>query len=129
MSAVTIEGFGAGAVDQLVGPFMDYLARRLRSDCETELAAFDVRPRHVIVLTLLRDFGERSQSDLAEALGIDPTNLVALLNDLESSYLVGRRRSAADRRRHTVSLTPLGGQRLDDIEHVLAAAEKRLLAA
>jgi DNA-binding MarR family transcriptional regulator len=126
---VTIEGFGAGAAAQLVGPFMDYLARRVRSDSETELTAFNLRLRHVVVLTLLRDFGERSQSDLAEALGIDPTNLVALLNDLESNYLVDRRRSVVDRRRHTVSLTPPGRQRLDDVEHVLAAAEKRLLGA
>lgn len=114
--------------DQLIGPLLDYLARRMRAEAELELRRFDLRPRHVVALTLLRDFGERSQSDLADALGIDPTNLVALLNDLESRGLVERQRSTADRRRHTVVLTNAGVRRLASVEHVLAAIEQRLFS-
>lgn len=112
--------------DQLIGPLMDYLARRMRAEAEAELRKFGLRARHVVALTLLRDFGERSQSNLADALGIDPTNLVALLNELESAGSVERRRSSDDRRRHTVALTPAGIARLNEIEHVLATIEKRL---
>src|SRR5262245_36593383 len=93
---------------QLAGPLLDYLARRIRAEAELEFRQFDLRARHVIALTLLRDFGERNQSDLAEALGIEPTNVVILLNDLESSGLVERRRSTGDRRRHIVLLTDTG---------------------
>jgi MarR family transcriptional regulator, transcriptional regulator for hemolysin len=114
--------------DQLMGPLVDLLARRLRAAAESALEAFDLRPRHVIALTVLRDFGERSQSDLADALGIDPTNLVALLNELESGGLLERRRSPADRRRHTVALTAAGAQRLADIEHTLTGLEQQLFA-
>lgn len=115
--------------DQLMGPLLDLLARRLRGAAEAELAAFDLRPRHVIGLTLLRDFGEHSQAALAASLGIDPTNVVALLNELESTGLIERRRSPEDRRRHTVVLTPAGAERLAEIENALARLEHRLFAA
>ncbi len=114
--------------DQLLGPLLDLLARRLRGAAESELAAFDLRPRHVIGLTLLRDFGEHSQTALAASLGIDPTNVVALLNELEAAGLIERRRSPQDRRRHTVVLTPVGAQRLAEVEHALARLEHRLFA-
>lgn len=117
------------APDQLLGPLLDLLARRLRGAAEAELTAFDLRPRHVIGLTLLRDFGEHSQAGLAEALGIDPTNVVALLNELEKAGLIERRRSPEDRRRHTVVLTPAGARRLAEIETALAGLEQRLFGA
>jgi DNA-binding MarR family transcriptional regulator len=93
-----------------------------------EFRRFDLRARHVIALTQLRDFGERSQSELAEVLGIEPTNLVILLNDLESSGLVERRRSTADRRRHIVVLTDAGARMLTDVEQVVADIENRMFA-
>lgn len=113
---------------QLVGPLLDYLARRIRAEAELEFRQFNLRARHVIALTLLRDFGERSQSDLAEALGIEPTNLVILLNELESSGLVERRRSTEDRRRHIVLLTDAGARKLADVEDVVADIENRMFA-
>lgn len=115
--------------ERLLGPLFDLLARRMRTEAESELRAFGLRPRHVIALTLLRDHGDRSQSDLAEALGIDPTNVVALLNELEAADLVERRRSPQDRRRHTVVLTEAGCLRLAEVEHALTTVEKRLFSA
>lgn len=112
----------------LLGPLLDLLLRRLRSAAEHELAAFGLRTRHVIGLTLLRDLGESSQASLAVSLGIDPTNVVALLNELETEGLVERRRSPQDRRRHTVVLTPAGQRRLEEAEVALAALESRMFA-
>lgn len=80
-------------------------------------------------LTLLDLVGEQSQSDLAQALRVDRTNLVGLLNDLETADLIERRRSQHDRRRHTVSLTPAGTRRLADVRNALGAAEQRVLSA
>jgi DNA-binding MarR family transcriptional regulator len=114
--------------DQLMGPLFDLLTRRLRADGELELHHFGLRPRHLVALTLLRDHGERAQSEFADALGIDPTNLVALLNELEGVGLIERRRSPQDRRRHTVVLTDTGARRLGEIEHALGAIERRLFA-
>ena len=114
---------------QLSGPLMEHLARRLRAESESEIERFDLRARHVIALTLLRDSGERPQADLAHLLRIDPTNVVGLLNELETAGLVERRRSPLDRRRHTVALTAAGHDRLAAIEDVLATVEKRVLSA
>jgi DNA-binding MarR family transcriptional regulator len=76
---------------------------------------------------VLRDHGEQNQSDLPATFGMDPTNVVALLNELEADGLVERRRSPQDRRRHTVSLTPAGRSRLKEVEHLLTGVEQRVL--
>jgi len=110
------------------GPLLDLIARRMRTEVESEIEAFNLRPRHVIALTLLQLLGDQSQSELGESLRVDPTNLVGLLNDLEAGELIERRRSPQDRRRHTVTLTPTGRRRLAEIEDALADAEQRVLA-
>jgi len=114
---------------QLSGPLMEHLARRLRAISESEIEQFGLRARHVVALTLLRDSGERPQAELARVLGIDPTNVVGLLNELETEGLVERRRSPQDRRRHTVALTAAGIDRLAAIEDVLITVERRALSA
>jgi DNA-binding MarR family transcriptional regulator len=111
----------------LAGPLLVHLARRMQTESEVELAAFGLRARHVVALTLLRDHGEQNQSDLSATLGMDPTNVVALLNELENDGLVQRLRSPQDRRRHTVSLTPAGKARLGEINQVLTGVEQRVL--
>jgi DNA-binding MarR family transcriptional regulator len=90
---------------------------------------FGLRPRHLIALTLLRDHGAGTQQALAAAVRIDRTNLVGLLNELETDGLITRRRSVDDRRRHIVELTEEGARRLTEAEAALAAAEDDLLSA
>jgi len=113
--------------EHLSAPLLVHLARRMQTEAEAELAIFGLRARHVIALTLLRDHGEQNQSDLAATLGMDATNVVALLNELEADDLVTRRRSPLDRRRHTVSLTEAGTARLNEIEDLLTGVEQRVL--
>jgi DNA-binding MarR family transcriptional regulator len=113
--------------EHLSAPLLVHLARRMQTEADVELAAFGLRARHVIALTLLRDLGEQNQSDLPETLRMDPTNVVALLNELEADDLVQRRRSPQDRRRHTVSLTAAGKARLKEIEDLLTGVEQRVL--
>jgi len=113
--------------EHLSAPLLVHLARRMQTEAEVELAVFGLRARHVIALTLLRDHGEQNQSDLAATLGLDATNVVALLNELEADDLVQRRRSPQDRRRHTVSLTDAGKARLKEIEDLLGGVEQRVL--
>jgi len=106
---------------------LDHLARLTRMRSEAALAPLGLRPRHLIALTLLRDHGPETQQALASALHIDPTNLVGLLNELETDGLVARRRSSEDRRRHIVELTARGARRLTRAEVGLAAAEDEVL--
>ncbi|ASW56863.1 MarR family winged helix-turn-helix transcriptional regulator [Plantactinospora sp. KBS50] len=109
------------------GPLLDHLARRMRLRAETALAPFGLRPRHLVALTLLREHGGSSQQALARLLEMDGTNIVGLLNDLETAQLVRRLRSPDDRRRHVVELTAAGAQRLTEAECALAATEDEVL--
>src|SRR6266576_7120572 len=47
------------------------------------LEPYGIRPRHVAALIELRDRGELTQQSLCGQLHLDPTNLVAILNELE----------------------------------------------
>jgi MarR family transcriptional regulator, lower aerobic nicotinate degradation pathway regulator len=111
------------------GALLDLLSRRMRVAGESALKAAELRPRHLIALTVLRDHGESGQAELAGTLQLDRTNLVGLLNELETDGLIERRRSPEDRRRHTVVLTDEGRERLARAEFMLAAAEDVVLGA
>src|SRR5580693_4678125 len=93
---------------------LDHLARLTRQRTESALAPLGLRPRHLVALTVLRDHGSPTQQALAAALQTDRTNLIGLLNQLETEGLILRRRSTEDRRRHIVELTDDGAQRLTD---------------
>lgn len=113
---------------QLSTPLLGHLARRLHTEMESEFDRFGLRPRHLLALTVLRELGQSSQANLSEALRLDRTNLVGLLNELEDAGLIERRRSPEDRRRHTVALTPTGSSRLEEMEKALAGVEEKILA-
>jgi MarR family transcriptional regulator, lower aerobic nicotinate degradation pathway regulator len=108
---------------------IDHLARRMRMRAETVLTPLGLRPRHLVALTMLRDHAESTQQSLSTLLQIDRTNLVGLLNELESWGLIERRRSEEDRRRHTVHLTQPGAERLAEAEFALAAVEDEILVS
>jgi DNA-binding MarR family transcriptional regulator len=87
-----------------------------------------LRSRHLIALNLLNEHGPASQQGLAEALSLDPSNVVGLLNELEERELITRRRDPADRRRHIVELSALGKDELNFAYDRLKLCEDELLA-
>jgi DNA-binding MarR family transcriptional regulator len=124
--------------DQQLLPLLDHLARVGRRAAEASMAPGGLRPRHLIALKLLSEHGPASQQGLAEALSLDPSNVVGLLNELEERGLIVRRRDPADRRRHIVELSATGAGELclaqarlsrveDDLLAVLSAAERATL--
>jgi DNA-binding MarR family transcriptional regulator len=106
---------------------LDHLGRLSRARSEAVLAPLGLRPRHLVALTVLRDQDPGSQQELAAVLGMDRTNLVGLLNELEGNGHIERRRSPEDRRRHTVELTSCGRARLERAETALASVEADVL--
>jgi DNA-binding MarR family transcriptional regulator len=111
------------------GALLDLLSRRMRALGQAALDSTGLRPRHLLALTVLRDQGESGQADLAGTLQLDRTNLVGLLNELETEGLIERRRSPEDRRRHTVVITDGGRERLASAEFALSAAEDVVFGA
>lgn len=108
---------------------LDHLARLTRLRTASALAPLGLRPRHLVVLTVLRDHGSPTQQALAATLHTDRTNLIGLLNELEREDLILRRRSSDDARRHIVELTDDGEKRLSEAEAALSAAEDEVLSA
>lgn len=105
---------------------LDHLARLARLHTEATLDRLGLRSRHLVALTLLREHAPATQQSLASSLAIDRTNLVGLLNELEGDGYVERRRSAEDRRRHIVELTPAGQRALAAAERAIDDAEAEL---
>ena len=63
------------------------------------------RLHQMSVLAVLDESGPQSQRDLARRLGVDPSDMVALIDALEAEGLAVRERDPADRRRHAVAIT------------------------
>jgi DNA-binding MarR family transcriptional regulator len=114
------------AEEQLL-PLLDHLARVGRRAAETSMTPGSLRPRHLIALKLLSEHGPAGQQGLAEALSLDPSNVVGLLNELEDRGLISRRRDPADRRRHIVELSPAGAGALCQAQIRLTLVEDELL--
>jgi MarR family transcriptional regulator, lower aerobic nicotinate degradation pathway regulator len=84
-------------------------------------------PRHFGVLFEVQA-RPTSQQALIDSIGVDPSKLVGLLNDLEADGLIVRRRDPEDRRRHIVEVSKLGRTRLEAAEKAAAVVEDRLFA-
>jgi DNA-binding MarR family transcriptional regulator len=99
--------------------------RRLRA----AHTAHNLKPRQFQILGLLHDHGGLAQRELMQAMGIDPSILVTLLNPLEADGLVSRVRDPADRRRHLVTLTRAGQRALDSASRAQKETEDALFAS
>ena len=91
------------------------------------LEPFGIRPRHVAALIELRDRGELTQQSLCGQLHLDPTNLVAILNELEQRGYATRRRDPEDRRRHLVEVSKKGIAVIEKVSEVMDGVEADLL--
>src|SRR5881296_3515290 len=91
------------------------------------LEPFGIRPRHVAALIELRDRGELTQQSLCGQLHLDPTNLVAILNELEKRGYATRRRDPGDRRRHLVEVSKKGIAVIEKVSEVMDGVEDELL--
>jgi DNA-binding MarR family transcriptional regulator len=116
---------------QQVLPLIEHLARVARRAYEAGhfVEAGCLRPRQLVALNLLHEHGPLSQQAVGEALSLDPSNVVGLLNELEERGLITRQRDPADRRRHIVSLSPGGQAELADAGGQLTEVENAVLGA
>jgi DNA-binding MarR family transcriptional regulator len=108
---------------------VNHLARVARRGSDAALSPLGLRPLQLVALTLLRDHGSANQQALAEALRLDASNLVGLLNELESQALLVRQRDPDDRRRHIVAISARGRATLERAERALAAVQDEVLTA
>jgi DNA-binding MarR family transcriptional regulator len=89
----------------------------------------DLGAQQFIVLKQLQAIGSCSQGELADALGIDYSNLAGVTGELYRRGLIERSRDEADRRRYVVELTGEGRQLLADADRAIGTGEEEMLSA
>ena len=124
MSATGLSSKPAAASSLLIAQ----LAHGMRRRIEQAVAPLGVRPRELLALQHLRERGPSAQQTLVELLGIDATNLVAILNSLEDAGLIERRRDRADRRRAIIALSKRGNQLLAALDRALRQIDDEVFA-
>jgi DNA-binding MarR family transcriptional regulator len=93
------------------------------------LKPLGLEQRHAGMLVRLAENDGRSQQAIAELIGVNPTRMVFLTDELEQLGLVERRRNPADRRSHALYLTEAGSAMLARVREVTAAHEASITAS
>lgn len=84
------------------------------------LAPLGLEPRHAGMLLRLAASEGKSQQAIGELIGLSPTRMVFLVDELEQRGLVERRRNDADRRSYALYLTGRGRTKLGELREAAA---------
>lgn len=87
-----------------------------------------LRSYHYRLLASLEESGPTSQADLGRYAGVDRSDVVTVLGELERLGLVQRAVDPSNRRRNIVSITPAGAKQLRALDEVLDDIQERVLA-
>jgi DNA-binding MarR family transcriptional regulator len=130
--------------DEAVSEFAGQLLFRLWRVSHTRTAeAFESLGLTTALFALLNVLGTREgaiQQELGSAMGVDPSTMVSLIDQLEAAGLAERRPRPTDRRAREVAITPKGRRMLkqarelamqveDDVLRGLSEPERRRLLA
>ena len=113
-----------GVLEKSIG----YALRRAQvavfADFMTHIGAVGLRPAQFSILVVVRDTPGLKQSVVADALGIQRTNFVAMIDELQKRSWLDRR--PADRRSYALHLTQQGEAKVGEALALHAAAERRI---
>jgi DNA-binding MarR family transcriptional regulator len=91
-----------------------------------KIAGFGISPPHFGILRWINANEGKNQRELASHLGVVPSRLVVLLDELETKGLMARERSAQDRRNQQLQLTRKGSRVLEEVERIATAHDADL---
>ena len=100
-------------VAEYAGQLFFRLWRASHTRVAERLGSIGLTPASFGVLNVLGARNGAIQQEIGSLMGIDPSTMVALIDDLEGAGLVERRPHPKDRRARAVALTPKGRRRLE----------------
>jgi DNA-binding MarR family transcriptional regulator len=117
------------AFEGSTGYLLSRVGALARRNWSRMLAERDLTPHHYGVLMTLAEVGPLGQQQLSGLIGIDPRNVVPIIDLLADRDLLARQTDPADRRRRVLALTAAGQGTVDDLNHSGAVIEQDFLRA
>jgi DNA-binding MarR family transcriptional regulator len=114
-------------VAEYVGQLFFRLWRASHTQTAAALETIGLTPALFAVLNFLRARDGAIQQEIGAAMGIDPSTMVALIDQLEGAGLAKRRPHPKDRRAREVQLTPKGRRTLERARELAAKVEGDVL--
>jgi DNA-binding MarR family transcriptional regulator len=105
------------------------LYRGAHTQLEARLGVEGQSLRTYYVLVALAEFGSLSQQDVCDRIAVDRSDMVRLVDDLETRGQVKRTRDARDRRRHQLTLTAQGRRARARCDAILAEVTAEVFSA
>ena len=122
-----------GPIPDELGVFPGYLLARLgeksRRRFHRALEPEGLHPRHFGVMTMVAAHPGMSQQELHEKTAIDPSSMVAVIDELEALGLAERRPDPDDRRVRTIFLTALGQEKLERVRALAGQLQREFFQA
>ena len=115
-----------GLLTGLIGFHLRLAQIAVFRDFATSLGALDLTPGIFAVLVLIETNTGLKQTELANAVGLDRSSMVPVIDNLERRGLVRRQAVATDRRANALRLTAAGTALLRKAKRLVAAHEARL---
>jgi DNA-binding MarR family transcriptional regulator len=109
------------------GFLLGYLGEKSRRRFIAMLEPHGFHPREFGLMTVMAKRPGITQQELAALARIDPSSMVALLDDLEKRGIAERRVAPQDRRRHAVHLTEEGQRHMQVLQREARKAAKEFL--
>jgi DNA-binding MarR family transcriptional regulator len=113
--------------DARLGYLLKHVQLRFFELGAAALEPLGINGREATVLAAIAGGDPISQGEIARAMNVDRTTMVALIDDLQVKGLVRRRQDPDDRRRNTVELTATGSDTARQAQTAVEQAEHDFL--
>jgi MarR family transcriptional regulator, lower aerobic nicotinate degradation pathway regulator len=114
-------------VAEFAGQLFFRLWRASHTRTSEALQSIGLTPALFAVLNVLATRKGAIQQELGSAMGIDPSTMVSLIDELETAGLAERRPHPRDRRAYQVAMTPKGRRLLQRARKLALEAEDEVL--
>ena len=115
------------AVAEYAGQLFFRLWRASHTRTAAALDSIGLTPPLFAILNFLRERSGAIQGEIGAAMGIDPSTMVALVDELERNGLAKRRPHPKDRRAREIAITPKGRRSLERGRALARAVEDEVL--